>query len=308
MPKSVRSELADLRVFVTIMRCGSFRKAALELGVTTSALSHTIRKLEDRLGVRLLNRTTRTLVATPAGTALSARLEIGFSTIDQALGDLEHLRSFPIGKLRINMPQDASLLLARPVLAKFTSEFPQIDLEVSVEDRFVDIVAEGYDAGIRYGERVPKDMIAVPLTPILKWVVVASPTFLKRHGRPSTPQQLLNFPCILTRLGDGTLFQWELGNDERMLSLEVKGRICLNETGARINAAVDGVGFAYVLEEVVRQHITRQELEIVLPEWSSDGPPLCIYYPSRKQMPAGLRQLINMMRAQFLLPAIAAHS
>lgn len=304
MSRNARSELADLRVFVTIMRWGSFRKAAGELGVTTSALSHTMRKLENRLGVRLFNRTTRALIATPAGALLAQRLETGFSAIDEALGDLETLRHFPVGTLRLNAPQDAVLLLFRPVLARFIEEFPKIDVELSVDDRFVDIVAEGYDAGVRYGERVPKDMISVPLTPSLNWVVVASPACLKRYGRPNVPQDLLNVPCILTRLGDGTLFHWEFGSGKAMTSLEVKGPVCLNETNARINAAIDGIGFAYVLETVAQRYVERGELEIVLPEYASQGPPLCIYYPSRKQMPAGLRQMIDLVRARFSLPGI----
>lgn len=304
MSRNARSELADLRVFVTIMRWGSFRKAAVELGVTTSALSHTMRKLENRLGVRLFNRTTRALIATPAGAVLAKRLETGFSAIDEALGELEVLRHFPIGTLRVNALQDAVPLLFRPVLAKFMAEFPKIDFELSVDDRFVDIVAEGYDAGVRYGERVPKDMISVPLTPRLNWVVVASPACLRLHGRPKVPQDLLNVPCILNRLGDGTLFNWELGSGESMISFEVKGSVCLNQTSARISAAVDGVGFAYMLEALAQCYVERGELEIVLPQWMSEGPPLCIYYPSRKQMPAGLRQMIDLVRNQFSLPGI----
>lgn len=296
MSRYERSELADLRVFMTIMRWGSFRKAAGELGLTTSALSHTIRKLEERLGVRLLNRTTRALIATPAGAALTQRLEGGFAAIDEALSELEKLRHFPIGTLRINVPKDASRLLVRPVLARFNADYPQIDIEVSVDDRFVDIVGEGYDAGIRYGERVPRDMVSVPLTAPLDWVVVASPDFLAKHGRPTSPQDLLDKPCIRTRLGDGTLFRWELGNGERMISLDVNGPVCLNETVARVDAARDGVGFAYVLEPIARHYVERGELEIVLPAWASQGPPLCMYYPSRRQMPAGLRQLIDLMR------------
>lgn len=184
MPAFTRSELADLNVFMTIVRRRSFRHSAQELGVSTSALSHSMRNLEARLGVKLLNRTSRSVVPTDAGSALAAKLEDGFQVIGEALGELDAYRTSPVGRLRLNVPRDASRLLLGPVLRRFTEAYPDLQLELSVEDRMVDIVADGYDAGIRYGGTVPQDMVAVPLTGELRWVVAASPDYLARHGVP----------------------------------------------------------------------------------------------------------------------------
>ncbi|MBF3345116.1 LysR family transcriptional regulator, partial [Pseudomonas aeruginosa] len=178
MPAFTRSELADLNVFMTIVRRRSFRHSAQELGVSTSALSHSMRNLEARLGVKLLNRTSRSVVPTDAGSALAAKLEDGFQVIGEALGELDAYRTSPVGRLRLNVPRDASRLLLGPVLRRFTEAYPDLQLELSVEDRMVDIVADGYDAGIRYGGTVPQDMVAVPLTGELRWVVAASPDYL----------------------------------------------------------------------------------------------------------------------------------
>jgi DNA-binding transcriptional LysR family regulator len=179
-----RTDLADLKVFPAIMHRGSFRRAALALGLSPSALSHTMRKLETRLGVRLLNRTARAVVATPAGTHLAQRLDVGFGAIDEALDELETQRQFPIGLLRINAPQDAARLVIVPVLSSFVDDFPRIEIDLTVEDRIIDIIGEGFDASIRFGERVPRDMISVPLTRSLRWVIVGSPSLPDMAGRP----------------------------------------------------------------------------------------------------------------------------
>jgi DNA-binding transcriptional LysR family regulator len=296
VPNASRTDLADLKVFMAIMHRGSFRRAAVELGLSASALSHTMRKLETRLGVRLLNRTARAVVATPAGTRLAERLSVGFAAIDEALGELETQRHFPIGLLRINAPQDAARLLIVPVLASFVDDFPQIELDLTVEDRIIDIIGEGFDAGIRFGERVPRDMISVALTGPLRWVVVGSPSFLGRHGRPAAPEDLMGMPCIRARIGDGSILSWELGDGAAMVTLDVRGPVCVNDPNAIIEAARRGVGLAYCLEPRVKDEVDRGDLEIVLPEWSSEGPALCMYYPSRRQPPPGLRQLIDAIR------------
>jgi DNA-binding transcriptional LysR family regulator len=296
VPNASRTDLADLKVFMAIMHRGSFRRAAVELGLSASALSHTMRKLETRLGVRLLNRTARAVVATPAGTRLAERLRVGFAAIDEALGELETQRQFPIGLLRINAPQDATRLLIVPVLASFVDDFSHIELDLTVEDRIIDIIGEGFDAGIRFGERVPRDMISVPLTGPLRWVVVGSPSFLGRNGRPAAPEDLMRMPCIRARIGDGSILSWELGDGAAMVTLDVRGPVCVNDPNAIIEAARRGVGLAYCLEPRVRDEVDRGDLEIVLPEWASEGPPLCMYYPSRRQPPPGLRQLIDAIR------------
>ncbi|QXI30988.1 LysR family transcriptional regulator [Pseudomonas vanderleydeniana] len=295
-----RSELADLNVFMAIIRRRSFRQAAHELGVTTSALSHTMRNLETRLGVKLLNRNSRSVEPTDAGALLAEQLSRGFETIQGALDQLDRYRDTPIGRLRLNVPRDAAKLLISPVLGPFMAAYPQLQLELMVEDRLVDIVAEGYDAGIRYGATVPQDMIAVPLTGELRWVMVASADYLARHPAPREPQDLLQHACIRMRLGDNTLYRWELGNSENQLRLDVPGMLSAADSQSVIDAALAGVGIAYCLEWRVRDEVRDGRLQEVLPQWSCLGAPLCMYYSSQRQSQPGLRQLMEMIRQQNL--------
>lgn len=306
MPAFTRSELADLNVFMTIVRRRSFSRSAIELGLTTSALSHSMKHLEARLGVKLLNRTSRSVVPTSAGSALASELERGFQTIGDALGKLDRYRGSPAGRLRINVPRDASRLLLGPLLPRFFATYPEIQLDITVEDRLVDIISEGYDAGIRYGAIVPKDMIAMPLTKELRWVVIGSPDYLTRHGRPKSPDDLLKHACVRVRIGDNSVYQWELGNDDRARQIDVPGPMSANETETSVQAAINGVGLAYCLELRVLEEVRAGKLEVVLPEWSSMGPPFCMYYPSRRQTQPGLRELSEMIRAANLPGARAA--
>jgi DNA-binding transcriptional LysR family regulator len=296
MPNLTRGELADLNVFLTIVRRRSFRLAALDLGLTTSALSHAMRKLEERLEVRLLNRTSRSVAATAAGEELAEALAQGFDTIGGALEALESHRSEPIGRLRINVPRDASLLLVSPALPDFFATSPQVHLEVVVEDRMVDIIADGFDAGIRYGATVPKDMVAVPLTPPLRWVVVGSPGYFEAKGQPSTPDDLYRHSCIQMRIGDNSTYAWELGNDPAMVRLDVPGPMRVNDTDAQIDAALRGIGLAYCLEARILPELKSGALQVALPDWVCVGAPLCMYYASRRQSPPGLRQLVEAIR------------
>lgn len=256
MPAFNRTELADLNVFVTICRRRSFRQAAVELGVSTSALSHAMRNLEARLGVKLLNRTSRSVVPTAAGAALAEQLGDGFATIGAAIDQLDRYRTSPIGRLRINVPRDASRLLIGPILPAFIEAYPEIQLDITVDDRLIDIVADGYDAGIRYGDTVAGDMIAVPLTPALRWVIVGSPSYLKRYGRPAKPDDLMRHACIRMRIGDNSLYRWELGNGRRALEIDVPGPVSVNETDAAVEAALSGVGL--VVLQAKRERKTRR--------------------------------------------------
>ncbi|AKJ69515.1 hypothetical protein PATSB16_38570 [Pandoraea thiooxydans] len=297
MPVFNRSDLADLNVFVTICRRRSFRLSAAELGVSTSALSHAMRNLETRLGVKLLNRTSRSVVPTAAGMALAEQLERGFHTIGEALDQLERYRGSPAGRLRLNVPRDASRLLLSPVLPAFFSAYPDIQLDITVDDHLVDIIAEGYDAGIRYGDTVPRDMIATPLSGPLRWVVVGSPAYVARHGRPARPEDLMHHACVRMRIGDNSLYKWELSNGQQALALDVPGAISANETDVAVDAALGGLALAYCLERRVAPDLQAGRLEIVLPDWAVAGPPMVMYYPSRRQTLPGLRQLIEMIRA-----------
>ena len=302
MPAFARSELADLNVFMTIVRRRSFRHAAIELGVSTSALSHAMKALESRLGVKLLNRTSRSVVPTAAGAELAVSLERGFRSIGDALGDLERHRASPMGRLRVNVPRDAARLLIAPILDRFVANYPDTQLDITVDDRFVDIVADGYDAGIRYGGRVPKDMIAMPLTGALRWVVVGSPAYIARHGRPNMPQDLLNHVCMRMRIGDNSVYKWELGSGKKAQEIDVTGPVSVNETDLAVQAALRGVALAYCLEMRVADELLAGTLQLVLPRWAAQGPGFHMYYPTGRQTPPGLRQLIETLRAVHLPP------
>ncbi|MFJ9989753.1 LysR family transcriptional regulator [Pseudomonas putida] len=292
-----RSDLADLNVFFTIARRGSFVDAANELGLTASALSHTMKKLEDRLEVRLLNRTNRSVALTAAGSDLMQSLAQGFEAIGHGLNALEDHRKAPVGRLRLNIPHDAGRLLILPVLDQFLSRFPQVHLDLVMDDRMLDIVAEGFDAGIRFGATVPQDMIAIPLTGVLRWVVVGAPAYLDKHGRPTSPAELMQHRCIQMRIGDDSVYPWELGDGERQVRIEGPGPLRLNASDMAIGTAVAGLGLAYCLEMRVREELRSGALEVVMPQWASSDEPLVMYYPSRRQTPPALRQLIELIRA-----------
>jgi len=255
-----------------------------------------MRNLEARLGVKLLNRTSRSVDPTDAGAALAARLAQGFDVIGRALDELDAYRASPVGRLRLNVPRDASRLLLSPVLRRFTDAYPDLKLEVSIEDRMVDIVADGYDAGMRYGPTVPQDMVAVPLTGELRWIVVGSDDYLARRGVPRMPDDLLGHACVRMRLGDDSFYKWELGDGARRVEVDVPGPVSVNETDAAVAAALDGVALAYCLEVRVADELRAGRLRQVLPDWACTGPPLCLYYPSRRQSQPGLRQLAQMIR------------
>lgn len=295
-----RSELADLNVFMAIIRRRSFRHAAHELGVTTSALSHTMRNLETRLGVKLLYRTSRAVEPTDVGTLLAEKLSQGFATIQDGLDTLELYREASIGRLRLNVPRDAAVLLLAPILGEFSSAYPQLRLDLIVEDRLIDIIAEGYDAGIRYGATVPQDMVAVPLTGQLRWIMVASPGYLARRDAPQVPKDLLQHTCIRMYLGDKTTYKWELGNGAHQQRIDVPGHFSAADTETVVNAALQGVGIAYCLSNRVDKELADGRLVEVLSDWACLGEPLCMYYPSRRQSQPGLRQLMDMIRLNTL--------
>lgn len=302
MPSYSRHDLADLSAFAAICRRGSFRLAATELGVSTSALSHALRNLEDRLGVKLLNRTTRSVAPTEAGSRLAAQLDQSFGEIGVALSELDRYRSAPLGGLRINVPRDASRLLLSPVLARYLEDCPGVKIEVVVDNNMVDIVKAGFDAGIRFGDTVPQDMVCTPLTPPLRWVVVGAPAYLGRHGTPKTPEDLLRHACIRLRLGDQTLYRWELGQPPHAHAIDVPGALIVNETDMALDAALDGIGLAYCLERYAEPHLRAGRLRRVLDEWSPAGAPLVMYYPSRRQLAPALSRLIETIRGANGLP------
>lgn len=292
-----RADLAEMNAFLCIANRGSFRLAAQDLGLTTSALSHTLRRLEARLDVRLINRTTRSVALTAAGRELALALSKGLGVIEEGVAALDGHRHAPVGRLRLTVPRDAARLVVGPALPAFVRRFPQVHVDMVVDDRPVDMVGEGFDAGIRYGGRVPQDMVAVPLTGPLRWIVVGSPAYLRKWGTPATPDDLYQHSCIQMRLGDSSNYPWELGDDDALLRMDVPGPVRVNETEAAVDAALRGIGLAYCLEMRVRAELQDGRLQQVLPAWSSMGEPFTLYHPHRRLAPPGLRPLIDTIRA-----------
>ncbi|MDQ2821477.1 MAG: LysR family transcriptional regulator [Pseudomonadota bacterium] len=304
-----RIQLADLRVFLTIMRTRSFKAAAIQLGLTPSAASHAMRRLEERLGTKLLNRTSRAVAPTDTGLALAARLEDGFDMIGHALADIDAPGTGRFGALRINVFADAAHLLIAPALPAFAQQCPDVKLTVVVEDRPIDIVAEGYDAGIRYGDYVPEDMVAVALSGPQRWVVAGAPAYLTRRGEPLQLADLADHSCLQLLLGDNSTYRWELngnaaGTERGKRGISVPGLITINNTAATISAAKAGVGLAYVLESRIADELADGSLRVVLDAHAADGEPFHMYYSSRRHKHPALRTLIDIIRGQQLLPPL----
>ena len=289
--------LPDLISFATVARLRSFRGAALELGVSASALSHAVRGLEERLGVRLLNRTTRSVTPSQAGQRLLERLGPALRDIDDALDDVNTFRDTPIGTLRLNVPRSAAHLLLAPLMARYLAAHPQMRLEITTDDGLVDIVAGGYDAGVRFGESLQGDMVAVPLGPPQRLVVVGSPAYLAKHGAPATPRELRAHACIRFRFPSGKFYRWEFAKGGQALEIDVDGPLALGEAELMIRAAEDGVGLACVLDAQVEPRVQSGALVRVLEDWCPMIPGFYLYYPSRRQMAGGLRAFVEMIRA-----------
>jgi DNA-binding transcriptional LysR family regulator len=290
-----RVDLTDLRVFLTIMRTGSFKGAAIQLGLTPSAVSHAMRRLEERLATKLLNRSSRAVSATDVGRELAQRIEEGFDKIGDALAGLDAPGSGRYGELRLNVFSDAAHLLIAPALPEFARLCPDVRLTVVVEDRPIDIVAEGYDAGIRYGHYVPEDMIAVPLSKAQRWVIAAAPSYLDAHDTIRHLDDLAGHTCLQLLLGDNSAYKWEFNRGRR---LRVPGVITIADTATTITAAKAGMGLAYVLEQRIAAELAEGSLRIVLSEHAAEGEPFHMYYSSRRHKHPALRTLMNIIRQQ----------
>jgi DNA-binding transcriptional LysR family regulator len=303
--KTDRIDFADLKSFLTIVRCRSFRVAAIELGQTASALSHAMRRLEDRLGAKLLNRTSRAVSPTAVGRDLAERLEDGFNQIGSALATFEAPGAARLGEIRLNVFADAAHLLIAPALPQFARLCPEVRLTVVVENRPIDIVAEGYDAGIRYGHYVPEDMVAVPLTGPQRWVMAASPGYLERHGAPRGLEELAEHACLQLLLGDNSSYRWEVQEKGEPRRLRVPGLLTINDTATTIGACKAGLGIAYLLEARIAEELARGELRIVLEQNAYKEDPFHMYYSSRRYNHPALRTLIDIIRQQWSLPNVA---
>jgi DNA-binding transcriptional LysR family regulator len=292
-----RGNLADLTAFVAVADHLSFRAAASQLGVTPSALSHSMRQLEERLGMRLLHRTTRSVAVTDAGMRLLERLRPAISEIASALEDLNQERERPLGRLRIYAGHVAASGVIAPIWRRFLSTYPDVHLELAVGDAPIDIVAKGFDAGIGPRDRVPADMIAVRVMGPMKVVVVGAPTYFARRRPPRTPDDLARHSCIQYRLaGEGSIFAWPFERNRKSRRISVDGRVMVNNADLAVRAAVDGLGIAYTLETLAEPLLRSGQLVRVLEDWSPSFEGLFLYYPGHRQVPATLRALIEMIR------------
>ena len=308
MAKTDRIDFADLKSFLTIVRCRSFTLAAIELGQTPSALSHAMRRLEERLGAKLLNRSSRAVSTTAVGRDLAVRLENGFNEIGSALETFEAPGTARLGEIRLNVFADAAHLLIAPALPEFMRLCPDVRLTVVVENRPIDIVAEGYDAGIRYGHYVPEDMVAVPLSGPQRWVLAASPAYLERHGSPRVIEELGDHNCLQLLLGDNSSYRWEVMDKGAPRRLRVPGLLTINDTATTLSACKAGLGIAYVLEARIAEELARGQLRIILEKNAYPEDPFHMYYSSRRYKHPALLTLIDVIREQQALPKLGARN
>lgn len=288
--------LADLTAFSAVATHRSFRRAADALGVSRSSLSHAMLALERELGVRLLNRTTRSVSPTEAGEALLARLAPVLRDLDEALDAVADARGNPSGTLRINANESAARLLLKTVVPRFLKRFPGMSLDLVAEGRLVDIVEQGFDAGVRLGESIPRDMVAVRISDDLRFVVVAAPSYLAGRTPLITPDDLRSHDCIRQRLPSGKRYRWEFRKHGQEVAIDVPGVLTLDHNGLMVEAASDGLGLAYVPESTARDWLDDGRLVTVLEDWCPFIPGLCLYYPGHRHVPAGLRAFIDVLR------------
>jgi DNA-binding transcriptional LysR family regulator len=292
-----RRDLNDLLAFVAVARERSFTRAAAKLGVSQSALSHTIRELEEQLGLRLLTRTTRSVSPTQAGERLLHTVGPRFEEIEAELEALSELREKPAGTIRITTIDYAADTVLWPKLAKFLPAYPDIKVEIIIDYGLTDIVAQRYDAGVRNGEQVAKDMIAVRIGPDMRMAVVGAPSYFRTRSEPEKPQDLIGHNCINLRLPThGGLYAWEFEKGGHDLRVRVEGQLVCNGTVQMLNAALAGLGLAYVPEEVALPHLTKGRLRRVLEDWCPPFAGYHLYYPSRRQPSAAFALLVEALR------------
>ncbi len=292
-----RDELGDLMALLVVAEERSFTRAAAKLGTSQSALSYTVRRLEERLGVRLLSRTTRSVVPTDAGERLVRALGPAFDQIGTELAALSEFREKPAGTIRINTGEHAAQAVLWPTLERLLPDYPDIHVELDVDNGLADIVAGRYDAGVRLGEQVAKDMIAVRIGPDLRMVVVGAPSYFTKRQKPKKPQDLVDHTCINLRLPTaGGLYAWEFEKGGRELKVRVEGRLVFNSTALILNAALAGFGLAYLLEDHVQEHLANGRLIRVLADWCPPFSGYHIYYPSRRQPAPAFALLVDALR------------
>ncbi|NYE62761.1 DNA-binding transcriptional LysR family regulator [Duganella sp. 1224] len=292
------NEYTELLSFVEVARQRSFRQAAAKLGLTPSALSHTIRALEQRLQVKLLNRTTRSVAPTEAGSLLLERIAPAFEEVSSAVLAVQALQGRPAGSVRLNVPSVAAHMVLAPLLADFCRRYPDIRLDITVEDSLVDIVDGGFDVGIRPGERLHRDMVALRLTPALTTAVVCAPTYLAGRTPPRTPQELGGHACLMYRWrGSQQVYPWPLRRDSEAVDIQFDGAVSSNDIGVLLSACLNGAGIACLARELVAPYLASGALVSLLEDWCATTPGFYLYYPGR-QTSAAVRVFIDFMREQ----------
>lgn len=292
-----RANINDIIAFLAVARERSFTKAAAKLGVSQSALSHTVRQLEEKLGLRLLTRTTRSVSPTEAGERVMQSVGPRLDEIDAEMAALTALRDKPAGNIRITAGEHAVQSVLWPVLRHTLADYPDISVEVVADSALRDIVAERFDAGIRLGESLDKDMIALPISGELRMVVVGTPSYFESRSKPETPNDLTDHLCInIRQLTSGGLYAWEFEKDGRALRVRVDGQLTFNNTNAILNACLDGFGLAYLMEDTVAGHVAAGRLVKVLEDWSPPFAGYHLYYPSRRQPTPAFGVLINALK------------
>jgi DNA-binding transcriptional LysR family regulator len=294
------TNLLDLSAFVSVVRAGGFRDGARLSGVSASSLSQAVRRLETRLGARLLNRTTRSVATTEAGARLFERLVPALSEVETALDVVNAFRDRPAGTLRLNVPANVARIILPSIITPFLKAFPDIRMEVTVEDGFVDVLAAGCDAGIRYDERLEQNMIAVPIGPrTQRFATAAAPAYLETHGRPQHPRDLLDHACLRGRFAGGAMPVWEFERNGELVTVDPSGALIVRQSAAMdlvVDAAVAGLGIIHLFEDWLRPSLDSGTLEPVLePWWQSFSGPF-LYYPGRRHLPAPLRAFVDFIK------------
>ncbi|MBY5549767.1 LysR family transcriptional regulator [Rhizobium leguminosarum] len=298
----MKADLSDLNAFVAVARAGGFREGARLSGSSASFLSEAVRRLEAQLGVRLLNRTTRSVVPTEAGKGLLERLGPALSEVESALDVVNGFRDRPAGALRLNVPVSAARLVLPAIVPPFLAAYPDIRLEVVTDESFVDVIAAGCDAGIRYDERLEQDMIAIPIgSRVQRFAIAASPDYLDRRGRPQHPSELLGHACLLGRFASGAMTApWEFERDGEIVRVDPTGPLIVRVGGATdlaVDAAISGTGIVCLFEDWLRPHIDSGALEPILEPWWQRFSGPFLYYPGRRLVPAPLRAFIDFVKA-----------
>jgi DNA-binding transcriptional LysR family regulator len=291
-----RPSLNDLTAFVAVATRRSFRRAADDLGTAPSTLSHAMRALEERMGVRLLNRTTRSVSPTEAGLELLGRLQPALAGLDEALDSVQTFRGNVAGTVRINAPRLGAVLLLRDVLPAMSQRFPDVVVDLVVEGRLIDIVAAGFDAGVRLWDSIPKDMVAVPFADPVSFICVASPAYLARFGEPAVPDDLKRHRCIGHRVPNGKVYRWEFERAGQMTTLDVNASFILDDEELMVDAAIGGLGVAYVASPAAEPALKAGRLSRILAPWTPSSERIGIYYPGHRVVPPALRAFLDVVR------------